>query len=499
VKIATADTAPVEPGGTALEGTLGSTVETAILPSFDALYFTFALPPDQDVGYDKKSLPELEFNIWKMAGEKQIFGNTITARFYSERTYEVGDPNIPNPIPDGCDDPPPQNFTLTVNGVQKNYVKIICKGPFGYVDGYFLRVIACGKPNQEVLKSVFGEYQSAEGTDARRIEERQRVAAFLARAWLQGEGRLPSEDPSQKTLWDQDLCPTRLYGDYPFKGADAGILGELVSGEIYFIVQFPQDYEGNEAIFGPPKPVFSGMTVADLGHYITSRDLNKFLYNGHIVQVVWGNYDGVTTTAEYTNIPLGELFQVTREETAASLQIPPDVFCQDVDADSWDGSRVTPEDTLMDLINQARATARTCGVEGNFAAITTPLNRNGTLRCAARVHSKDMSEHGFFAHLSPTTGSELNRIYTAGIQPPLPGSPGLENPNFAGTIFGMGGENIAEGPTDPAQVVQEWLASPGHCANLMSPVFTHLGSGYYPGSGDNPVPHWTLTLGTPWK
>jgi uncharacterized protein YkwD len=91
--------------------------------------------------------------------------------------------------------------------------------------------------------------------------------------------------------------------------------------------------------------------------------------------------------------------------------------------------------------------------------------------------------------------TELNRIFTAGTQAPSNDATGTEKPDIAGTFFMSGGENIAKGLTDPVLVVQEWLASPGHCANLMSPAFTHLGAGYHPGGAEGPL--WTLTLGTP--
>lgn len=462
LQIATRDTAPPEPGSTALEGTLGSTVESAILPSFDALYFTL---PGQDLEYDKNSIRDLDFNIWAMSGPVQLYDNTATARFYTERTYTKSDPNLPNPIPEGC----------TTEEVSSDLVKMICKGPFGFINGHLLRVIACGTPNPTVLAPYVGN-------------DAQKLAAFLARAWIQGD----------QAIWDQDLCPERRYLDYPFVGADARLTGVLEAGKIYFIVQFPIDYVGHEADYGAPIPVAPNMALEDLGTYNTSRDMNKFLFNGRIVQVVMGAYDAANPgadTGEYTNIPLGELFQVSRTGSASSEGVPPNEFCQGVS--SWDANWTQFESALLEKINEARAQGTSCGNQGNFAA-TTPLYANATLRCAARVHSKDMNDGNFFAHLSATNGSsELVRIFTAGTQPPLPGTPGMENQTIAGTLFANGGENIARGPAEAAQVVQEWLASPGHCANMMNPAFTHLGAGYHSGSSQGPL--WTLTLGSPWK
>jgi uncharacterized protein YkwD len=455
----------------ALEGTLGSTIESAVLPSFDALYFTL---PGQDVEYDKNAIRDLDFNIWAMSGPAQVYDNMVTARFYTERTYlpepDKPETQAPSPTPEGCTR---EDFTLNGNA----YVKMICKGPFGFINGHLLRVIACGTPNQTILASYPGD------------SPQKKLAAFLAQAWNQGD----------QSIWDQELCPERRYLDYPFVGAEAHLTGVLESGKIYFIAQFPVDYMDHQSDYGPPLPIVPGMTVEDLGTYATSRSMNNFLYNGRIVQVVMGNYDPAhpgAASGEYTNIALGELIQATAAVAEASESIPPNEFCQGVA--TWDESRVQLENALVEEINRARSQEANCGIQGNFAA-TRPLSANGTLRCAARVHSRDMNDGNFFSHINPTNhSSELNRIFTAGTQPPLAGTPGMENQSIAGTLFANGGENIAKGPAEAAQVVQEWLASPGHCANMMNPAFTHLGAGYHPGSNTT-GPLWTLTLGTPWK
>jgi len=40
------------------------------------------------------------------------------------------------------------------------------------------------------------------------------------------------------------------------------------------------------------------------------------------------------------------------------------------------------------------------------------------------------------------------------------------------------GENIAAGQSSPNKAMASWLASPGHCANLMNPMFTQVGAAY---------------------
>lgn len=64
--------------------------------------------------------------------------------------------------------------------------------------------------------------------------------------------------------------------------------------------------------------------------------------------------------------------------------------------------------------------------------------------------------------------------------------------NFAGRISAVGydwqtaGENIATGYLTPDQVVSAWMASTGHCQNILDPSFRNVGSGEAP----SPVGTW---------
>jgi uncharacterized protein YkwD len=48
----------------------------------------------------------------------------------------------------------------------------------------------------------------------------------------------------------------------------------------------------------------------------------------------------------------------------------------------------------------------------------------------------------------------------------------------AGYDWRLVGENIAAGQPSAREAVEGWIESPGHCANLMNPVFTDMGAGY---------------------
>jgi uncharacterized protein YkwD len=59
------------------------------------------------------------------------------------------------------------------------------------------------------------------------------------------------------------------------------------------------------------------------------------------------------------------------------------------------------------------------------------------------------------------------------------------------------GENIAAGRDTARNVVDGWLASPGHCANLMSPELSELGAAYAVDPKSDAGIYWTALFGAP--
>ena len=139
--------------------------------------------------------------------------------------------------------------------------------------------------------------------------------------------------------------------------------------------------------------------------------------------------------------------------------------------DDWMGSWATLEDQVLTIVNQKRAQGANCGSEGNFGA-TGPLKMDPLLRCAARLHSEDMVVRDFFSHTNPDNESPWDRIAKTGYG-----------------NYQTAGENIAAGSATAAGVVDQWMNSDGHCANIMKPAFNEIGVGYYPGGDYGHV--WT--------
>ncbi|WP_349972763.1 CAP domain-containing protein [Pseudomonas caspiana] len=130
---------------------------------------------------------------------------------------------------------------------------------------------------------------------------------------------------------------------------------------------------------------------------------------------------------------------------------------------------------LLALINAARAKARQCGTQA--VAATTPLTWNPALASAAENHSRGMANNNFFDHMDRDGRMPGDRAELAG---------------YSGQQIG---ENIAAGQGSVAKVVEGWLASPGHCANLMNPAFKELGAAYAVDPKSDAGIYWTGVFG----
>jgi uncharacterized protein YkwD len=126
---------------------------------------------------------------------------------------------------------------------------------------------------------------------------------------------------------------------------------------------------------------------------------------------------------------------------------------------------------VLELTNQFRAQ--------NGVA---PLRLNAELNAASLNHSKNMALQDFFSH----TGKD--------------GSSAGDRMRQVGYTSNAWGENIAAGYATPEQVVQGWINSPGHRANMLNPSFTELGVGYYYLASDtgsvNYNSYWTQNFGS---
>jgi len=120
------------------------------------------------------------------------------------------------------------------------------------------------------------------------------------------------------------------------------------------------------------------------------------------------------------------------------------------------------EDHVLNLVNAERAKA---GVP--------PLHKDARLRRAARGHSADMARRGFTSHDDPDGVTPVDRMRAEGYPEP-------------------GAENIARGQSHPQAVMQAWMNSPGHRANILRAEFARIGIGVHLGTDG---PWWTQNFG----
>ena len=175
-------------------------------------------------------------------------------------------------------------------------------------------------------------------------------------------------------------------------------------------------------------------------------------------------------TAIPTQAPSAEPTAVpTQEPTAAPAQTPsaeptaePTATPSPTTAPA--GERAMEQEVLK-LVNQARA-------ENGL----NPLSWADDLADIARAHSADMIERGFFSHTNPDGQSPFDRIKNNGIS------------------YRAAAENIAYGQPNAESVMNSWMNSAGHRANILNANLKEIGIGAVKNS--NGIVYWTQVFVT---
>ncbi|HOJ48322.1 MAG TPA: CAP domain-containing protein [Bacillota bacterium] len=164
-------------------------------------------------------------------------------------------------------------------------------------------------------------------------------------------------------------------------------------------------------------------------------------------------------TTKYTVVKGDSLWKISvrfhvglDEVIAANPQIPnPNLIYpnQVITVPLPDSTISSIEKQVIDLVNNIRAKYG-----------LPKLTENWELSRCARYKSQDMYNKGYFSHTSPTYGSPFDMMTAFGIK------------------YRTAGENIAKGYTTAQAVVNGWMNSPGHRANILNASFTQIGVGY---------------------
>lgn len=125
----------------------------------------------------------------------------------------------------------------------------------------------------------------------------------------------------------------------------------------------------------------------------------------------------------------------------------------DSDAQESRGETTSSEaQQVLNLVNKERAKV---GVQ--------PLTLSEKLTSIANTKAKDMADKNYFSHTSPTYGSPFDMLKQFGVS------------------YSYAGENIAAGQKTPEEVMNSWMNSSGHKANILNKNYTQLGVGYVKG------------------
>ena len=156
--------------------------------------------------------------------------------------------------------------------------------------------------------------------------------------------------------------------------------------------------------------------------------------------------------------PDPELPEQTPDETPDMPEQDPDVPPQQPEQPPADESPApeTPDDSEPqgDFAAQVAALVNAARAEYGLPALTV----DAKVQQAAQVRARESAQS--FSHTRPD-GSSFSTALTE-----------------AGVSYTRSGENIAYGQTTPQQVVQAWMDSAGHRANILDAGFTHIGVGY---------------------
>lgn len=189
------------------------------------------------------------------------------------------------------------------------------------------------------------------------------------------------------------------------------------------------------------------------------------------------NSSGPEPTAEPTQDPTAEPTQEpTREPTAEPTTEPtqePTVAPTQEPTVEPTPEPTTPPDTSIaqQVINLTNAERADAGCPALVA--------NDRLMIAAQGHSDDMAANNFMSHTGSNGSSPWDRMREAGYE------------------YRRAAENVAAGYRTAESVVNGWMNSSGHRANILNCALEEIGVGYATNSNSDYGTYWTQKFGTP--
>eukprot|EP00551_Chaetoceros_affinis_P002062 CAMPEP_0203661362 /NCGR_PEP_ID=MMETSP0088-20131115/59571_1 /ASSEMBLY_ACC=CAM_ASM_001087 /TAXON_ID=426623 /ORGANISM="Chaetoceros affinis, Strain CCMP159" /LENGTH=376 /DNA_ID=CAMNT_0050524031 /DNA_START=60 /DNA_END=1190 /DNA_ORIENTATION=+ len=161
------------------------------------------------------------------------------------------------------------------------------------------------------------------------------------------------------------------------------------------------------------------------------------------------------------------------------------------------GQGVTITDWMIDMLDEVNAKRATAG--------THPLCYNDKVILAAEIHNQDMVNNNFFSHTGSDGSQPWDRLTTQGYtwsgvaenvafgqfsHTGSDGSQPWDRLTTQGYTWSGVAENIAFGQTTVTQVMNAWMNSPGHRANILNSGYYHFGVAW-----DTTTNKWTQVFG----
>lgn len=202
----------------------------------------------------------------------------------------------------------------------------------------------------------------------------------------------------------------------------------------------------------------SGFSYAN--SHSTTHDIEKVYYSTE-----WKNFDLEALLnkflKQYENHNKQQVTQSEKKQeqnkTEQPQQAPEEASVQQNPSEQLSKKEQTAESTI--LSEYELEVVELTNVERQKHGLA-PLQIDEALSKVARVKSEDMTKQNYFSHNSPTYGSPFDMMKQFGIS------------------YRTAGENIAMGQRSPQEVVNAWMNSEGHRANILNSNFTHIGVGH---------------------
>lgn len=202
----------------------------------------------------------------------------------------------------------------------------------------------------------------------------------------------------------------------------------------------------------------SGFSYAN--SHSTTHDIEKVYYSTE-----WKNFDLEALLnkflKQYENHSKQQVTQSENKKeqnkTEQPQQAPEEASVQQNPSEQLSKKEQTAESTI--LSEYELEVVELTNVERQKHGLA-PLQIDEALSKVARVKSEDMAKQNYFSHNSPTYGSPFDMMKQFGIS------------------YRTAGENIAMGQRSPQEVVNAWMNSEGHRANILNSNFTHIGVGH---------------------